>query len=127
MATSNHNVIYLGTGESFGGLVGIRGNGIFKSNDRGQTWNHLPSTINFSDINRIIIHPTDANTAVAATAIRFIELPMAEIHGQGIQPAIRRRFKIHTGNFNIQYATQNSVGVLKSTNAGVTWALSIQA
>jgi photosystem II stability/assembly factor-like uncharacterized protein len=125
MATSNHNVIYLGTGESFGGLVGIRGNGIFKSNDRGQTWNHLPSTINFSDINRIIIHPTDANTAVAATAIGIYRTT----NGGDTWTKVSNLqsvedLKSTPGNFNIQYATQNSVGVLKSTNAGVTWALS---
>ncbi|MBL7875225.1 MAG: hypothetical protein JNL53_06150, partial [Cyclobacteriaceae bacterium] len=125
MANSNHNVMYLGTGESFGGLVGIRGNGIFKSIDRGQTWNHLSSTLNFSDINRIIIDPTDANIVVAATAIgiyRTINGGSAWTKVSNL-PSIED-LKSTPGNFNIQYATQNGVGVLKSTNAGVSWTLS---
>lgn len=124
MANSNHNVMYLGTGESFGGLVGIRGNGIFKSNDRGQTWNHLSSTLNFSDINRIIIDPTDANIVVAATAIGIYRTINGGIAWMKVSnlPSIED-LKSTPGNFNVQYATQNGVGVLKSTNAGVSWAL----
>ena len=38
MASSNHQVIYAGTGEGFGNSNAITGNGVFISKDRGSTW-----------------------------------------------------------------------------------------
>ncbi len=125
MAPSNHNIIYLGTGESFGGLVGIRGNGMFKSTDRGQTWNYISSTINFSDVNRIAIDPANENILVVATADGI----WRTVNGGATWNQVSNRTLIEDlratpGNFNIQYATQNGVGVIKSTDSGVTWVLS---
>ena len=40
------NVLYAGTGEGFFNADAVRGQGIFKSTDYGETWNHLPSTDN---------------------------------------------------------------------------------
>lgn len=42
----NPNIIYAGTGEGFFNLDAIRGEGIFKSTDQGQTWIRLASTLN---------------------------------------------------------------------------------
>ncbi len=125
MAESNHNIIYLGTGESFGGLPSIRGNGMFKSTDRGQTWNYLSATSNFSDINRLVINPADANMVVAATSTGIFRT----INGGDSWTQVSNRLYIEDlrmtpGNFNIQYAAQYGVGVIKSTDGGVTWALS---
>jgi len=39
---TNHNLMYFGTGEFFGG--GVRGMGIWKTTDGGSTWTHLDST-----------------------------------------------------------------------------------
>jgi hypothetical protein len=40
------NVLYAGTGEGFFNADGVRGQGIFKSVDFGETWTQLPSTNN---------------------------------------------------------------------------------
>jgi photosystem II stability/assembly factor-like uncharacterized protein len=40
------NVLYAGTGEGFFNTDGVRGQGIFKSTDYGETWTQLPSTNN---------------------------------------------------------------------------------
>lgn len=40
------NVLYAGTGEGFFNADAIRGQGIFKSTDYGETWTQLPSTDN---------------------------------------------------------------------------------
>ena len=125
MAESNHNVIYLGTGESFGGLVAIKGNGIFKSTDRGITWNHLSSTVNFDDINRVVIDPANENIVVAATSSGIFRTVNG---GVSWLKSSNRTFiedlRATPGNFNIQYASQNQVGIIKSTDAGITWNLS---
>lgn len=125
MAESDHDIIYLGTGESFGGLVGIRGNGMFKSTTRGQSWSYLSSTIDFSDINRIVVNPTDANHVVAATVTGIFRTTDGGDSWQQVSTLEGvEDLKATPGNFNIQYASQNGVGILKSTDAGATWTLS---
>ncbi|MBX2894242.1 MAG: T9SS type A sorting domain-containing protein [Cyclobacteriaceae bacterium] len=125
MAESNHNIIYMGTGESFGGLPGIRGNGMFKSTDRGQTWQHLPATASLSDVNRIAISPTNANVVVIATAIGIFKTTDGGTSWtQHLALGGIEDLRTSPSNFNIQYAARNSVGVYKSTDGGVTWSLS---
>ena len=122
MANSNHNTIYIGTGEGFGNVEAVSGNGIFKSTDRGVTWNYLPSTSAFDDINRAIVDPANENIVLVASNSGIYK----SIDGGTTWNKVSSRLPIQDlkatpGNFNIQYATQNSIGVLKSTDAGFTW------
>lgn len=124
MAESNHNVIYLGTGEGFGNVDRVSGNGIFKSTDRGQTWFYLPATSGFRDVNRILIHPANENVVIAATNRGIFR---STDGGTSWTQTSNRTFiqdlKATPGNFNIQYAAQRGVGVLKSTDGGITWSV----
>ena len=43
---AQENVLYAGTGEGFFNADAVRGQGIFKSSDFGETWTQLPSTNN---------------------------------------------------------------------------------
>ena len=43
---AHENVLYAGTGEGFFNGDSVRGQGIFKSTDYGETWTQLPSTDN---------------------------------------------------------------------------------
>jgi len=70
MAMSNTNIIYMGTGESFPGSMQTTGGGIFKSTDKGNTWNQLEATSSSEDfryINRIIVDPDDEDIVLAIT------------------------------------------------------------
>jgi photosystem II stability/assembly factor-like uncharacterized protein len=125
MAESNHDIIYLGTGEGFGNLDGISGSGMFKSTDRGQNWFYLSSTSNFGDINRAIVDPANADVVVVATNSGIYRT----VNGGTSWAKVSARTPIQDlkstpGNFLVQYATQNGVGVIKSTDGGQNWSLS---
>jgi hypothetical protein len=124
MATSNPNVIYVGTGEGFGNLDGISGNGMFKSTDKGQNWAYLPSTSNFDDINRAIIDPTNENIVVVASNSGIYKTTDGGTNWTKVSTRTGiQDLKATPGNFTIQYATQNGIGVIKSVDSGATWAL----
>lgn len=52
-------VMYCGTGEGFFNVDAIRGAGIWKSSDGGNTWSQLPSTnnSNFYFVQKLVVHP----------------------------------------------------------------------
>ncbi|WP_338790543.1 S-layer homology domain-containing protein [Bernardetia sp. MNP-M8] len=56
---SNTQIMYAGTGEGFFNVDAVRGAGIWKTSDGGQTWNQLASTnnSNFHYIQKIAITP----------------------------------------------------------------------
>ncbi|MFZ4770183.1 MAG: WD40/YVTN/BNR-like repeat-containing protein [Ferruginibacter sp.] len=68
--------IWVGTGESNSSRSSYSGNGIYKTNDNGKTWEYLglPET---HHIGKIILHPTDNNTAWIA-AIGHLYSPNKE-------------------------------------------------
>jgi photosystem II stability/assembly factor-like uncharacterized protein len=135
------DVIYAGTGEFLSSIYSAIGNGIFKSTDKGLTWTQLPSTSientdEFTITTRLIVNPSNPDVIVATTVPHSVNLTdqtsaiMRSTNGgtswtkvhevEGILEQI-----IATpNNFNVQYASQNGVGVLKSVDAGATWSLS---
>jgi photosystem II stability/assembly factor-like uncharacterized protein len=65
VAPSAHDVIWVGTGESFIRSNVSIGNGVYRSTDRGDTWEHkgLEAT---GRIARMVVHPTDPDIVYAA-------------------------------------------------------------
>ena len=67
----NPNIIYAGTGEGFSNADSVRGAGIFKTTDAGQTWARLNFTVNntnFFFVNDLVVSTTDSNRVYAATS-----------------------------------------------------------
>jgi photosystem II stability/assembly factor-like uncharacterized protein len=63
---NNSNTIYVGTGDrNFGGHSHI-GNGMYKSIDGGNTWNHL-GLAQTGIVTKVIINPSDTNMLYAST------------------------------------------------------------
>lgn len=125
MAESNHNVIYMGTGEGFGNLDGVRGNGMFKSVDRGNTWSYLPATSGFEDVNRAIVDPANENIVVVATNDGIYRTVDGGVSwNKTFEQPFMQDLRAKPGNFAVQYAARNNVGVFKSTDGGLTWTSS---
>jgi photosystem II stability/assembly factor-like uncharacterized protein len=71
MAPSDPNVLWVGTGDAASGRIPLRGFGVWKSTDAGNTWTHMGLT-ETRHIGCITIHPKDPNTVyVAAVGYHF--------------------------------------------------------
>ncbi len=62
----NPNIVYVGTGDANISGYPFIGDGVWKSADGGQTWQHL-GLENQRIISKIMVHPANANTIYAAT------------------------------------------------------------
>ena len=150
-AASNPNVLYAGTGMGYGRIVDLKGSGIWKSVDRGESWFQLAATADgqiLEAINRIVVDPNNENILLACSNDGFSHLgPKGGVRKSGIfrssdggqswsrvfdpeavfgsVPDNRVQQIIATpGNFNLLYASVNEVGVVKSTDGGLTWSVS---
>lgn len=61
----NPNTVWVGTGENIGGRHVGYGDGVYRSDDGGQTWRNM-GLKNSEHISKIIVHPNDPNTVWVA-------------------------------------------------------------
>ena len=126
LAPSNHNIMYAGTGEGYGGYGMVNGAGIFKSTNRGLTWDQLNSTIkgdNFRWVNKIVVDVSNHDELVVAT-----NKGIFKTYNGGItwDTVFYKGYAVQDIAPNIQdphtlYAAVNSFGVIKSYNNGSSW------
>lgn len=122
------NTLYAGTGEGFGNVDGVRGDGIFVSHDSGQTWGQLPSTrlaasASFSYVNRLAIS-ADGVYLFAATGSG---LHRSSDGGSSWTPLLRggRMLDVKTHpTVATQVIAAAAGATYYSLNSGQTWALS---
>jgi photosystem II stability/assembly factor-like uncharacterized protein len=65
MARSNSNLVWVGTGEPANTRANSWGDGVYKSNDSGKTWEHM-GLGDSRQISAIVIHPTKPDTVYVA-------------------------------------------------------------
>ncbi len=128
-APSNPDILYAGTGEGFFNGDAAIGAGIFKSLDRGQSWQQLASTaedFNFRYVNRLIISPTDPDLVVAATRSGILRTTNGGQSWTRFYDAVSSvgslQIVAHPAAFEKMYATDGAVGVIRSFDSGQTWA-----
>ncbi|MGF7141417.1 T9SS type A sorting domain-containing protein [Roseimarinus sediminis] len=131
MAPSNTSLIYAGTGEGFGNSDAIKGDGIFKSEDKGASWTQLQSTAaneDFAFVNRIIVDPNNEQVLIAATNT---SIQRSSDGGQTWTRVFEDDGRVqhlihHPGSFDIQYASINNKGIVRSSDGGQTWNYVLQ-
>jgi photosystem II stability/assembly factor-like uncharacterized protein len=126
MAASNTNVLYAGTGELQAGATGvIKGIGIFKSTDRGETWNLLPGTsnTNFSYIHKILIDPKDENHVLVSGSRGIYKTTDGGINWRRVyyDGGSTQGLIADPNDFTSQYATVKRNGIIRSTDGGENW------
>jgi len=129
MAPNNPNTIYAGTGESFPGGTYFVGNGIWKSTNRGVNWVQLSSTSanpDFEYVNRIIVNPANENIVLVATEAGIYKSINGGATWTNVYSSSRgvEDLVADPTNFNILFGCENTIGVLRSTNAGNSWTVS---
>ncbi|MFO7865291.1 MAG: hypothetical protein R6V02_00570 [Candidatus Aminicenantes bacterium] len=65
VSLSNPEILWVGTGSPASGRISLLGDGVYKSNDGGQTWRHMGLT-ETRHIGRIQIHPENPDVLYAA-------------------------------------------------------------
>ena len=51
---TNPDIMYFGTGEKTANVDAVKGGGIWKSTDHGETWNFLPGTENYYNVSKML-------------------------------------------------------------------------
>jgi len=151
MCASRPEVMYAGTGMGYGRIVDLEGSGIWKSMDRGETWTQLASTADgqiLTAINRIVVDPANPDILVVCSNTTFSHLGTKGgerssgiyrstdggaswtrtlnpdlLFGNTTDNRVQQIVADPT-NFQRLYATVNEVGVVRSTNGGLTWSVS---
>ncbi len=139
MAGSDHDIMYMGTGEGFQNTSAVSGAGVFKSTDRGATWQQLMATATDPDfrwVNRLAVDPGNANVVVAATNSGIFR---TENGGMSWTDALTfgcgnysyagrvQDLQAQPANFGIQIATLNCQwtpspsAIIRSADGGKTW------
>jgi hypothetical protein len=65
VAPSDHNIVWVGTGEDNLFRAGMAGTGIYKSTDAGKTWQQMGLS-DSGTIGRVLVHPTNPNVVFVA-------------------------------------------------------------
>lgn len=126
MASSNHNIIYVGTGEGYGGYGMVGGNGIIVTKNKGLSWELIESTTtgeNFKFVNKIYVDPADANILIVATNKGLFKstdggTSWNNVYSRGyaVQDVVA-----NPKNKSILYAGVYGLGIIKSYNQGDSW------
>ena len=142
MSKANTNVIYAGTGEFF--TRDIDGAGMFKSTDKGQSWQQIASPDDypsFKNVSRIVVDPNDENIVIATTrnsvwasslsssifkttdgGATWTELLNSGTADSDLSGRYDDDIDYDPTDFNTLYVALNGKGVIKSTDGGQTWS-----
>ena len=107
---TNPQIMYFGTGEGYFNADALRGLGIFKSTDGGQTWNRLPASSPFAHTMRMAVHPN--GDVYAAT--RSNGLQRSQDGGQTWEKVL---------GIGVSMGSSNSINEVEIGSDGAVWTI----
>lgn len=125
---TNANIIYFGTGEGWFNIDAVSGLGIWKSTDGGATWNYLPSTAGFTNVQKLVVD--NAGRVFASTREAGVQrsenggIMWTKVLGSGADAATNRAADLEIAANGTMFATMgifNLDGIYRSTNNGDDW------
>jgi photosystem II stability/assembly factor-like uncharacterized protein len=124
------DVLYAGTGEGFfetlegtSNTATVRGAGIFKTTDGGQSWEQLPATDtpDWYFVNRLAMHPADSNILLAATGTGIYHSTDAGQSWTRVASGVIYDLQFHPTDGSRAVAGRRSATPLYTTDGGLTW------
>jgi photosystem II stability/assembly factor-like uncharacterized protein len=133
------DTLYAGTGEGYFNVDALRGTGVLKSTDAGQSWSVLTTFIGSTDtvysyryINKLVIRPDDPSILFAAVSDRGAGLWKSINSGVSwtrIQsPGTKTKFctdlvmdVLHPDTMYAAFGLFTADGIYRTTNGGTTW------
>lgn len=110
--------IYMGTGDRDAGDA--PGLGVMKSTDGGETWSFAKDGMGDAVVGRLIIHPEDAQTLLAATSQGIFKTTDAAANWTAKANGNYKEIVFHPTNPDLIYAMSGST-FSRSTDGGETW------
>ena len=136
------NLMFYGTGEIYGNSAGITGDGIYKSTNKGLSWEPVASTVtgaapaqgDFAYTWRILVHPTSTDTVLFVASaengvLRSTNAGRTWTTSLGSTSLFTEVYCVSDGTLyatlsgNSRFANQPASrrGIFRSTDLGVTW------
>ena len=127
-APTNPDIVYMTTGDS--NAFATPSIGVYKSTDRGATWNATALTFNPADfriMSKLAVDPTNANIVYAVELNGLYKTIDGGAHWQFIQPSgLNNDFpmydvKLKPGDPSVVFTMSKNGEFHRSTNSGASW------
>lgn len=122
LSPTDHNTIFIGTGDDDGGVTFSRG--VYKSTDGGTTWQAIgPNFVSETEkISEIIVHPSSPNTIFVASSAGIYKTTDGGATWQNNLMDNIKDMRMHPTNSSTIYAVSNDT-FYRSTNGGNSFSV----
>ncbi|MFZ1729717.1 MAG: T9SS type A sorting domain-containing protein [Bacteroidota bacterium] len=116
----NTDVIYVGTGEANGSADSYSGIGVVRSTDAGATWEVMGGS-EMKNIGAIRVHKTLDSVIIAASRQGIYRSENGGVKWNQVRNGTAHDLVLHPTIDSVMYAGVQGVGVIRSTDNGLTW------
>lgn len=122
---ANPDVIYAATGEMSSNIDAYLGDGVFRSEDAGQSWEPLGLT-NVGAFSKIYVHPSNSNYIIAGATKNGAGLYISRDRGASWERVFEGQVSdvaLHPSNEQVLFIGVTGTGIYRSQDGGENWTL----